>query len=280
LSNLIKSTRVVSVDDLKRLELSRRFAPKPQFPANSDANAEGIEAVDVETLSWKERIIQDAERMAQQMLDQARQEAEQIRKAAEQEVESWWQSRRAEDDQLTEEARRMGYEEGYRAGFEQAEQENRLTWESRMKEAREVVEQAYVAKERIIAEAESFVVDLSCTIAGKLASAYLAEAPERILPLFSQALSRRKEQGVITLCVSPAQFGFVQAAKDELSLVLDAQAELQIVPDASVEPGGCIVRSSFGSIDARIDTQLEAIRAELLNVAANAAEERDADAAS
>ncbi|MBW5444576.1 flagellar assembly protein FliH [Cohnella sp. CFH 77786] len=280
MSNLIKSGRVVSLDDLKQLELIRRFVPNPQKPSGSDGEAEGKGEADVETLSMKERILEDAERTAQEIVRQAREEAEDIRAAARMEAESWWQSRRAEDAGVTEEARQSGYAEGYAAGAERAESELRAEWESRMREARSLVEQAYISKERIIAEAEAFVVELSCSIAEKLLSAKLAEEPERAIRLFAGALARRKEQGVITLCVAPAQFEFVSAAKDELSLVLDAQAELQIVPDASVGDGGCIVRSSFGSIDARIDTQLSTVRAELLRVAAHAAEEGNADAAS
>lgn len=280
MSNLIKSGRVVSLDDLKQLELIRHFIPKSQNTSGSDEEFEGNGGPDVETQSLKERILEDAERTAQEILDRAREEAAEIRAVAEREAESWWESRREEDDAVKEQARQDGYREGYGAGAEQAARDLMNEWEARLGEARQVVEQAYVTKERVIAEAETFVVDLSCAIAGKLVSAHLAEAPEKVIRLFGQALARRKEQGVITLCVAPSQFDFVQAAKDELALSLDSQAELQIVPDLTVEEGGCIVRSSFGSIDARVDTQLAAIRAELLRVAAHAAEEGISDGAS
>lgn len=280
MSNLIKSGRVVSLDDLKRLELIRRSVPIPQNTSNNGDQTEGNAELDVETKDWKERILQDAERTAQDLIREARDAVSEMRSAAEQEIEEWWQARRSEDEQAFKEAGQRGYEDGYQAGLQRGEEEARLAWDSRMQEARRLLEQAHAAKESIIAEAETFVVQLSCAIAGKLLSEQLAESPERSMKLFAQALSRRREQGVITLCVAPAQFGFVQAAKDELSLALDAQAELQIVPDATVEPGGCIVRSSFGSTDARIDTQLAAVREELLRIAAHVAEEGNADDAS
>jgi len=280
LSNLIKSGRVVSLDDLKRLELIQRPVVVPQNSLNSGAQIEGNAELDVETKEWKDRILQDAERTAQDLISQAKQTADEWKAAAEQEIEAWWQARRAEDEQAVREASQQGFDAGYEAGARQAEEQLRLAWEDRMLEARRLLEQAYSAKENIIAEAEAFVVELSCSIAGKLLAERLAEAPETSIKLYAQALSRRREQGVITLCVAPDHFGFVQAAKDELSLMLDAQAELQILPDATVDPGGCIVRSSFGSTDARIDTQLAAIRAELLRIAAHAAEEGNDDDAS
>lgn len=273
MSNLIKSGRVVSVEGLKQLELVRRFVPDPEKTSSGDGVSKGNDEIDVETKTWKERILKDAERTAKDIVRQAQEEADGIRAAAEKEANAWWDARRAEDESLKEEARQAGYDDGYRAGAEQAEKDLREQWEARMAEAEEIVRQAYITKEKIIAEAETFVVDLSCSIAGKIVSEHLKKAPKQAIRLFASALARRKERGVITLCVSPAQFEFVMAAKDELAMSLDSQAELQIVPDASVGEGGCIVRSSLGSIDARIDTQLAAVREELLRVAAQAAEE-------
>lgn len=279
MSNLIKSSHVVSLEDLRRLELIQRISPNPQNISESGVDGEGNQTIDVETQSLKDRIIADAEHTAQQILSQAQTEATEIRAAADREAEAWWQSRREEDELHREEMNRQGYEEGYRVGAQQAEEDLSRQWESRLNEARTIVEHAYVTKEAIITEGESFMVELSCSIAEKIINRKLTKAPEMSMKLFEKALSRRREQGIIVLCVSPSQFAYVQAAKDELVIVLDSQAELQIVPDSTIKEGGCIIRSAFGSIDARVDTQLEAIREQLLKVASHRAEEGDRDAA-
>ncbi|BBI34440.1 flagellar assembly protein FliH [Cohnella abietis] len=278
MSNLIKSSHVISLDDLKRLEIMQRILPVSQNISESGVDSEGNPTIDVETQTLTDRIISDAEQTAQQILQQAQEAAAGIRAAAEQEAEAWWQSRREEDELFREEVNRQGYDEGYHIGVKQAEEDLKLDWEARLHSAQAIVEKAYETKETLITEGESFLVELSCSIAEKIINRKLSEAPEMAMKLFEQALSRRKEQGVIVLCVSPAQFAFVQAAKDELIVTLDSQADLQIVPDSSVKDGGCIVRSSFGSIDARVDTQLEAIREQLLKVAAHGAEEAMHDA--
>jgi flagellar assembly protein FliH len=273
LSNLIKSSHVVSLEDLKRVEILQRIAAVQQNISRSDSTREGNQTLDVETQSLKDRILEDAADAAQAMIASAMEDAERIRAAAAQEVDAWWQSRRDDDDQHREENARIGFEEGYRAGAEEATQSLVREWDGRMLEAESVVRQAYTAKDSIIAEAERFAVELSCAIAEKILDSELTEAPDMAMKLFGQALSRRKEQGVIVLCVSPKQFAFVQAAKDELISSLDSQAELQIVPDSTIKEGGCIVRSAFGSIDARIDTQLEAVKQQLLRIADHYVEE-------
>ncbi|RUS46375.1 flagellar assembly protein FliH [Cohnella sp. AR92] len=276
MSNLIKSSHVISIEDLKRIE-QLRLATKPRNISDSADDSEGISEVDVETQSMKDRILQDAQQVAEDMVTQAREEAEHIRSQAEQDADEWWQGRRQEDEQIAENARQQGYEEGFIQGSEQAERQMRERWEHTLQEAEAIVKQAYLAKESIIADAELFLVELSSRIAEKVIASKIEETPELTIQLISRALARRKEQGVITLCVAPSQFAFLQAAKDELALGIDSQAELQIIPDQTVGEGGCIIRTSFGSIDARIDTQLSAIRQELLRIAAHPAEERDSD---
>ncbi|MFC5702135.1 FliH/SctL family protein [Cohnella faecalis] len=279
MSNLIKSGRVISLEDLKRLENARKFELPPQNISSNPDIGEGESSIDVETQSMRDRILQDAEQAARQIVEASQETARQLVADARSEADDWWRERRAEDSQVAEEARQSGYDQGYKEGIGQAERDLAKQWDARLNEANAIVRQAYITKDNTIAEAERFLVELSCAITEKIILAKVAEAPEMAVNMFARALARRKEQGVITLCVSPSQFGFVQAAKEELMLVIDSQAELQIVPDASIKDGGCIVRSAFGSIDARIDTQLDAIREELLRVAAQAREEESGDGA-
>ncbi|MBB6732849.1 flagellar assembly protein FliH [Cohnella zeiphila] len=274
MSNLIKSSHVISVEDLRRIE-QLRMATKPQIISDSDGANGGESSLDVETQSLKDRILQDAEQAAEHLVREAQETAGQLRREAEEEIGKWWESKRREDEQHAEEARQRGYDDGYRQGSEQARAEGQAQWDEKMREASDIVREAYAAKESLIGEAESFLVELSCRIAEKIIGRKLRETPELTVELAVHALSRRKEQGVITLCVAPAQFAFLEAAREELATAIDSQAKLQIVPDPSVTEGGCVIRSAFGSIDARIDTQLAAIRQELLQVAAPSAQERE-----
>ena len=276
MSNLIKSSHVISVEDLRRIEQLRK-ATKPQINSVSEGDNEGNSSFDVETQSLKDRILQDAEQAAKDLVREAQETAGQIRLGAEEEIAQWWEAKRKEDEQLAEEAKQRGFDEGFRQGSEQARLELQAHWDERMQEASDIVREAYTAKESLIGEAEAFLVELSCRIAEKVIGRKLSESPELTLELVGRALSRRKEQGVITLCVAPVQFTFLEAAREELALAIDSQAKLQVVPDPSVKEGGCVIRSAFGSIDARIDTQLAAIRQELLQVAAHSAQERESE---
>jgi flagellar assembly protein FliH len=273
LSNLIKSFQYVPVDDRKRLENHHHYGG-PESDAEIDGErAEGSEAemlqarVDEETQRLTAEMLEDAKEFAEKQVREASEEAEQLLQEAREQIDSWWQEQRQQDEHLTEALRSQGFQQGFEEGKVQAELDLQVKIEEMMKEAREVLEEAYVAKEQIIQEAEPFLVDLACGIAEKVIDKQLSVEPEHTLELIRQSLSRKREQGMITLCVAPDQFAFVQAAREELAMAIDSQAELQILPDATVKDKGCVIRSSFGSVDARIDTQLAEIKKELIRIA-------------
>lgn len=273
LSNLIKSFQYVPVDDRKRLENHHHYGGSESESELNGERAEGSEAemlqarVDEETQRLTAEMLEDAKEFAEKQVREASEEAERLLQEAREQIDSWWQEQRQQDEHLTEALRSQGFQQGFEEGKVQAELDLQVQIEEMMKEARGVLEEAYVAKDQIIQEAEPFLVDLACGIAEKVIDKQLSVEPEHTLELIRQNLSRKREQGMITLCVAPDQFSFVQAAREELALAIDSQAELQILPDATVKDKGCVIRSSFGSVDARIDTQLAEIKKELIRIA-------------
>ncbi|OMF36809.1 flagellar assembly protein FliH [Paenibacillus sp. FSL H8-0548] len=272
MSNLIKSSSVINLEQFKKLE----GLAQNSIEANEvDAPEEQQEiSPDEATISLRDQILNDAQLYAEERLREASQESEKLLTDTQQQIDVWWLQKRTEDEEASVASRNAGYERGYAEGAAQSELELRQNWEQKIAEASEVLKTAFDMREQIIQEAEPFLVELSCAIAEKIIGQQLTLAPDMAIELIRKSLSRRREQGVITLCVSPAHLAFVQAAREELHFAIDSQAELQILPDSTVKDNGCVIRSSFGSIDARIDTQLSEIKRELIHLAHHSGEER------
>ncbi|WP_141500779.1 FliH/SctL family protein [Paenibacillus luteus] len=272
MSNLIKSSSVITLDQLKQLEW--------MYQRNADANEEDVKeeeteiGPDEETVSLRDQILNDAQQYAEEQLLEAAEEREKILAETQQQIDVWWMEKRTEDEVAFEASRKAGFEQGYSEGSSQSETEMRRIWDQKLTEASDVLKTAFDMREQIIQEAEPFLVELSCAIAEKIIGQQLTLAPDMAIELIRKSLSRRREQGVITLCVAPGQLAFVQAAREELHFAIDSQAELQILPDSTVKDNGCVIRSAFGSIDARIDTQLSEIKRELIHLAHHSGEER------
>ncbi|MBW4083243.1 FliH/SctL family protein [Paenibacillus sp. S150] len=281
MSRLIKHSQYVPVDVLKRLEQARQHAGLTGEPPAADDEAAGEvhyqdparEAAE----QARKQMLKDAQEFAEGQVRNAAQEAENIVDSAKTEAEEWWRQRREQDEHLVEAVKSEAYQQGYQEGLAQAEQEMAQKLDELMDEARQVLKEAYRARDVIIQEAEPFLVELSCDIAEKIVDKQLTVEPQFAMDLIRKNLARKREQGLISLCVSPAQFAFVNAAREELALAVDSQAELQILPDGAVRDLGCVIRSSFGSIDARIDTQLAEIKKELVRIALDTDEHRNGE---
>ncbi|BFH14833.1 flagellar assembly protein FliH [Paenibacillus melissococcoides] len=281
MSNVIKSTQYVPLEQMRLIEAVRRHQQRSEEEAAAapePLTEETLLNQDEQLAELRQSILDDARSFAEEHLRQATEEAERMKEEAQSQIDAWWEERRRQDEQLIESTRSESYESGYREGMARAEQEIKEAYERKIAEAEAVLRQAYQAKEQLIQEAEPFVVSLSCAVAEKIIQKQLSVEPEIALELARKTLARKRESGTITLCVSPEQFAYVHAAREELSLAVDSQAELQIIPDSSVNDGGCVVRSALGSIDARIDTQLTEIKKALMQVAMQHEEQSGHDA--
>jgi flagellar assembly protein FliH len=134
-------------------------------------------------------------------------------------------------------------------------------------EAQNILEQSYETNRKTILDAEIFLLEMSCGIAEKIIAKKLDQSSDWIIDMVKLALQRSSEKGTIAICVAPAQFAYIQSVREELTYSIDPQVELHIYPDASIKDAGCVIKTSFGTIDARVETQLTEIKQALLDIA-------------
>jgi len=273
LSNVIKSAYYRPHDGMRLIEFKTVLTEhdadhsRPDEGPDAERAAEEANAIN-EAKRIGDQIVRDAESVAEEQIRRAMEEAASTRDAAQREIDDWWRQRREQDAHAAQEARDGGFREGYEEGLAKATEEVLASYESMLSEARRILEDSHTVKDRIIQEAEPFLIELSGQIAEKIIGRQLSVEPEWMVDLIRRTLSRRKEKGVIALCVAPKHYDYICNAREELLTSIDSQAELQILPDATVKDEGCVIRSAFGSIDARIDTQLKEIKSVLLHMAA------------
>jgi flagellar assembly protein FliH len=271
LSNVIKPFSYISLDDKKLIESVFSLHVHPPHLQAQGETAAALSVEDKAELEEagrvKEQIIKDAEEFANEQIQAAMQECATIREQAQAEISEWWQERRSQDDEVVQQANDSGFQEGYQQGIAQAEAAIKEQYAEMLQESRAILEQSYLLKQQIIQESEPFLIELSTSIAEKIVGHQLTVSPEWVIEMTQKVLARRREKGSITLCVSPKHFAYIQDAREELLTSIDSLAELEIIPDSSVHDYGCVVRSPFGSIDARIDTQLNEIKSALQQIA-------------
>lgn len=226
---------------------------------------EGHDPVDPELDLLKSQAMQEAERIQ----EAARREAHQILLDAEQQAQGLLDAERARVEMIlrneAEEAKRLGYSEGYAVAQETVAAE----YASAFSEVQHLYRLAEADRRQYLAAAEPMIVDLACSIADKIMHREAESERGWVLDVVRAALEEIHDSGKVEVRVHPDDFELVRDNRDSLRKVIPGQTDLVVLPDRGVAAGGCVLHTAFGNIDARIDTQLEEVRKALQDVAAN-----------
>ncbi len=167
---------------------------------------------------------------------------------------------RAQADGIAEGARREGFEAGYSEGKAAAAQEARDLLTFAENAVREVVE----ARSRMLAESEEAMARLAVDVAEKIVKADVGLHPERVLNVLEGALRKAFVRDRLTVVCNPADLALIEEGQDGLAAQVGTLQHLELIGDRRVERGGVVVRTDAGDVDATIGSQLDRLRAAML----------------
>ena len=191
---------------------------------------------------------QEAEALKAETLQQAQAEAEELRRTT------------------YESAYNEGYNKGQQDGQQQIIEEQKYIIENANQKAEKTLANARDEVTKYIAEGEYTVAEMVLQIADKVISQHFIDVPLVILPLVREAIQKVKDQPFITVRVCSEAYEFVLPARAELQSMLEGNAKLDVISDASLKPGDCVLESPNGTVDARLNTQMEQIRLAVCNM--------------
>jgi type III secretion system HrpE/YscL family protein len=164
----------------------------------------------------------------------AHQEAERIVAEAEAEAERIV----AEAKSKAEESERAAKDEGRRAAET---------------EAAALLLTAEKVRRGALEEARATIADLAIAAAKHIVAEELTVDPTRIRSIVRDVASRARRAHRIQVRVHP----------EDAAHLGEAFADAEIVEDAAIERGGCVVTTDLGELDARLKVRLEALRRRL-----------------
>jgi type III secretion protein L len=174
--------------------------------------------------------------------------ARRVLEGAEQEARALIEDAERRRDTIVEAAR----EEGFRQGI--------AAWDQALEAARQ-------AQEALDARYEPEIIRLALKVAEKIIGEELRSHPETIVSIARECLRSVRHEHSLTLRINPKEVEEVQRHLDALVEVTGSGRRIQVMADATVASGGCIVDSVVGVIDARLETQLKCLEEILLRIA-------------
>jgi type III secretion protein L len=175
------------------------------------------------------REVYEATRDARDVVTVAQERARQIIEEAER-----------QRDAIREQARQEGIEQG-------------------LTEWNRILNQARQRSEELVKGWEDTMLRLSIRVAEKIVGEQLRLHPDTIVEIVREVLKNIRPGKHLSIQVNQAEAPQVRARIDRLKEALGSSSEIEIVASASVPPGGCVIESELGIIDARLETQLKCL---------------------
>jgi flagellar assembly protein FliH len=218
--------------------------------------AEGSAEVDLAGLlsSRVDHLGQELEARWQARLEEERRELQQQAQDRLAETEARWR-------QQLEETSQQRYQEGFQAGVADREAEAREAVE-RMAQVHGAIE---AQRAQILREAEALVVDLALALARRVTGAQAAADPKILLRAARGALEELAAQSELVLKVHPEELNIARKFAQRWVERAGGEAALRVRPGEEVDRGGCMLEGEEANLDARLETQLEALRLALLD---------------
>lgn len=162
---------------------------------------------------------------------------------------------------------KLAAEEGYRKGFQEGKQSGYAQGEAFGKaEANKIIDQIkpiladiVSQKNEILLSAENDLLNLAISLAEKIVGCLAASHQDMVLETIKKSLPILLEKSRLTIKVSAEQEEFVRQNFEKILSFDTELKEIKIESDRRISAGGCILETSSGRIDARIEKQLETL---------------------
>jgi len=219
--------------------------------------AEEVEAKARAEAEEKARNIEQAARKsAYEIIEQARWEANDLIAKAKEEAEKEIQSLK---ETASEEGRKSGLEKGHLEGLEKGQEEGRQSYAEAIQKWNEMAVGAIEERKRLLGELQPILVELVGEALHRCLQKEAKRHHQMVLDLAQEAIKKAQDQVHLKLHLNPEDVEEVEAQKEQLQLSVGA-GDLEVVSDARIERGGCVLETEAGSVDARLSTVVNQVK--------------------
>jgi len=208
------------------------------------------------------KALSDGEEAATALQKEAQEAAEKLLAEAKAQAEAETTAGRETLEKEKKAAIDAGFTEGREAGFAEGKAEvDRL-----IARTQTVLERAQDKREAILSDTEQQIIDLVLLISRKVVKAISENQRNVVISNVVQALRKVKGRGNIIIRVNMVDLKLTTEHTKDFVQLVEGSKSIQVVEDSTVDPGGCVIETDFGEIDARISSQLAELETKILEI--------------
>jgi flagellar assembly protein FliH len=189
---------------------------------------------------WQEKFAAEKERV--ELIRQARAEAQNILLQA-----------HVEADQLIQNAQ-ADIEQSKRDGYEAARDE----LQSALAATRAIIEETHQWQTALMQNSEQTLMDMLKDIAQTIFGEGVRLDPNALQINLNRIMDSAQRLGDLKIFLNPRDANELDPSWSNYQLLITGN-KVRIVPSEKIKPGGCVIKGSTGTVDARVETQLNAV---------------------
>lgn len=216
-----------------------------------------------------EKILRETEEIVEEKLKKAKEEAESIISAAQDnankinlEIQEKIQEAEKQINLWQQDAFNQGFQDGYSEGKNQIEFE----YQELIKSAKNELAEAQEERKKIINGAEKEIIQLAIAVSEKIIHHEINQNSDYILDIVKAAMSKVNDREELTLKVNPEDIDFIIANQEEIKSSTKGINKMKIQSDNTITQGGCVIETPIGTIDGRIERQVNEIEKAMMDV--------------
>lgn len=210
-----------------------------------------------------QKILAETEQMVMELLQKARDEARDIITNAQEEAEVIKIQAGEEADAIKQEA--------YQEGLRQAQQEIEGDRQAAIQQSQALLEEARQSKLKVFRSCEADMVRLIMAMVKKVIAGELNTNPDIIINILQEAINFLDTPENISVYVNPQELDIILEVMDKgyLTDIGSNNINIDIKADKRISPGGCLLESDAGSVDAQLETRIASVNNAIQEVVAD-----------
>jgi flagellar assembly protein FliH len=138
--------------------------------------------------------------------------------------------------------------------------ELRLARQDAMTRVSEAVRALGLAASRLAEQARGDSIEIGFQVASRILEMEVKSNPEALFALVRSALRKAGDSRRVVVRMSPGDVAVMETDRERLGEGGPSTARVEVVPDATLASGDCVVDTDFGQIDGRLATRLSEAR--------------------
>ncbi len=158
-----------------------------------------------------------------------------------------------------------GYEQGTKKGFESGEKQGFDVTQKSSDHLLGILTKIDNLWDNLIQENEEKIIQLICRVAEKVIYGQVNVDNEMVKKSILNAFKMTSEPVDVKININPDDYEYIENIRNDFFEEIKGLKNVEIISNQVVSRGGCTIESESGTVDAQIETRLEAIKRSIID---------------